>query len=77
MFGTVDSWIIYNLTGEHCTDVTNASRTLLMSIETMDWCPKLCDFFEIPMSILPKIHTSAEIYATISEGLNNFYYKVF
>lgn len=68
MFGTVDSWIIYNLTGEHCTDVTNASRTLLMSIETMDWCPKLCDFFEIPMSILPKIHTSAEIYATISEG---------
>ncbi|VDK27211.1 unnamed protein product [Gongylonema pulchrum] len=68
MFGTVDTWILYNLTGKHATDVTNASRTLLMSLKTLDWCPKLCNFFEIPMSILPKIHPSAEIYATISIG---------
>ncbi|VBB31312.1 unnamed protein product [Acanthocheilonema viteae] len=68
MFGTVDSWLIYKLTGEHITDVTNASRTLLMSIQTLNWTEELCNFFEIPMSILPKIHSSAEIYATIRSG---------
>uniref|UniRef100_A0A0R3RT10 glycerol kinase n=1 Tax=Elaeophora elaphi TaxID=1147741 RepID=A0A0R3RT10_9BILA len=68
MFGTVDSWLIYKLTGKHITDVTNASRTLLMSLQTLNWSKELCDFFEIPMSILPKIHSSAEVYATISLG---------
>ncbi|KAK6103232.1 glycerol kinase [Brugia pahangi] len=68
MFGTVDSWLIYKLTGKHITDVTNASRTLLISMETLNWSEELCNFFEIPMSILPKIHSSAEIYATICLG---------
>ncbi|MCP9261277.1 Glycerol kinase [Dirofilaria immitis] len=68
MFGTVDTWLIYKLTGRHITDVTNASRTLLMSIKTLKWNKELCDFFGIPMSILPEIHSSAEIYATINSG---------
>ncbi|VDN03779.1 unnamed protein product [Thelazia callipaeda] len=68
MFGTIDSWIIYKLTGRHITDVTNASRTLLMSIKALNWDKSLCDFFQISMDILPKIHSSAEIYATISTG---------
>lgn len=72
MFGTVNSWLIYKLTGKHITDVTNASRTLLMSIRTLKWSQELCDFFEIPMSILPEIRSSAEIYATINFGLDNF-----
>ncbi|VDM94605.1 unnamed protein product [Onchocerca ochengi] len=72
MFGTVDSWLIYKFTGRHITDVTNASRTLLMSIKTLNWDEQLCNFFEIPMNILPEIHSSAEIYALMNIGLNNF-----
>uniref|UniRef100_A0A668A7C6 Probable glycerol kinase n=1 Tax=Myripristis murdjan TaxID=586833 RepID=A0A668A7C6_9TELE len=67
MFGTVDSWIIWCLTGGrnggvHCTDVSNASRTMLFNIHTMDWDPELCRYFDIPMEILPKVRTSSEIY---------------
>uniref|UniRef100_A0A915PKF9 Probable glycerol kinase n=1 Tax=Setaria digitata TaxID=48799 RepID=A0A915PKF9_9BILA len=69
MFGTVDSWLIYKLTGRHITDVTNASRTMLMSIKTLNWDKDICDFFGIPINILPKIHPSAEIYDTISKGI--------
>lgn len=73
MFGTVDSWLIYNFTGGarggvHMTDVTNASRTMLMDIETLQWDHYLCKFFGIPMSILPKIHSSSEIYGKMCEG---------
>ncbi|VDM94243.1 unnamed protein product [Onchocerca ochengi] len=68
MFGTVDSWLIYKFTGRHITDVTNASRTLLMSIKTLNWDEQLCNFFEIPMNILPEIHSSAEIYALMNIG---------
>ncbi|XP_063809538.1 glycerol kinase isoform X4 [Pseudophryne corroboree] len=67
MFGTVDSWIIWNLTGGkhggvHCTDVTNASRTMLFNINTLEWDTELCQFFDIPMSLLPKVRSSSEIY---------------
>uniref|UniRef100_A0A6Q2YAA9 glycerol kinase n=1 Tax=Esox lucius TaxID=8010 RepID=A0A6Q2YAA9_ESOLU len=67
MFGTVDSWLIWCLTGGksggvHCTDVTNASRTMLFNIHTLDWDPELCKYFDIPMEILPKVRSSSEIY---------------
>ncbi|XP_060888307.1 glycerol kinase isoform X1 [Labrus mixtus] len=67
MFGTVDSWLIWCLTGGksggvHCTDVTNASRTMLFNIHTLDWDPELCKYFGIPMEILPRVRSSSEIY---------------
>uniref|UniRef100_A0A8C3Q1V7 Probable glycerol kinase n=1 Tax=Chrysolophus pictus TaxID=9089 RepID=A0A8C3Q1V7_CHRPC len=67
MFGTIDSWLIWCLTGGknggvHCTDVTNASRTMLFNIHSLDWDPELCQFFDIPMEILPKVRSSSEIY---------------
>ena len=67
-FGTIDSWILWNLSGGvrggvHFTDVTNASRTLLMNLETLDWDQELLDIFEIPRSVLPQIKSSSEQYA--------------
>ena len=67
LFGTMESWLIWNLTGgpdggEHVTDVTNASRTLLMDIHTLRWDPELLDFFGIPAAMLPQIRSCAEIY---------------
>lgn len=69
-FGTMDSWVLWNLTGgtnggKHITDVTNASRTLLMDIETLQWREDICADFEIPMSMLPEIKTSSEIYGEV------------
>lgn len=57
-FGTVDSWLLYNLTGEHLTDPTNASRTLLFNIETGEWDKELLGVFDIPEKILPEIKPS-------------------
>jgi len=68
LFGTVDSWLLWKLTGVHATDVTNASRTLLMDIETLDWDVDLCRFFDIPLSILPRIRPSADHYGVIQVG---------
>jgi glycerol kinase len=68
LFGTVDSWLLWKLTGEHSTDVTNASRTLLMDIETLEWDQYLLDFFDIPKKILPKIKSSSEFFGNISDG---------
>ncbi|CAK1588583.1 unnamed protein product [Parnassius mnemosyne] len=70
-FGTVDTWIIWNLTGgpnggKHVTDVTNASRTMLMNIETLKWDPLLLKFFEVPKLVLPEIKSSSEIYGYIA-----------
>ncbi len=62
LFGTIDSWLIWNLCGRHVTDVTNASRTLLMNIETLDWDPELLDLMGIPVAILPEIRASSEAY---------------
>lgn len=69
LFGTVDSWILWNLTGGlHMTDVTNASRTFLMDLETLDWDRTLCDLFHIPQKILPKILASADQFGCVSTG---------
>ena len=68
-FGTVDSWLLWNLSGGvqggvHYTDVTNASRTLLMNLETLQWDDELLGYFGIPRNLLPEIKSSSEIYAT-------------
>ncbi|XP_058451886.1 glycerol kinase-like [Malaya genurostris] len=73
LFGTLDSWIIWNLTGGtnggiHVTDVTNASRTMLMSLDGLEWDTRLCHFFKIPQNILPNIRSCSEIYGYIGEG---------
>ena len=62
LFGTMDSWLIWRLTGRHLTDVTNASRTLLMSLHTLDWDDGLLDAVGVPRAMLPEIRPSAEIY---------------
>jgi len=62
LFGTMDSWLIWNLTGEHVTDVTNASRTMLMNLETLDWDDRLVAAMGVPRRMLPKIRPSSEIY---------------
>ncbi|GIE81647.1 glycerol kinase [Actinoplanes philippinensis] len=65
LFGTIDSWLIWNLTGGlHITDVTNASRTMLMGLESLDWDPALLELFGIPRAMLPEIRSSAEVYGT-------------
>lgn len=70
MFGTVDSWLVYNLTNRttHITDASNASRTMFMDLRKQAWDPKLCEFFGIKMEILPEIKSSAEVYGKVSEG---------
>ena len=65
IFGNVDTWLLWNLTGGvdggvHLTDVTNASRTMLMDLETLDWDEELLSFFGIPRSMLPRIRPSAD-----------------
>ena len=67
-FGTIDSWLLWNLSGGvqggvHFTDVTNASRTLLMNLETLDWDQELLEILEVPRSVLPTIKSSSEVYA--------------
>ncbi|WP_185858678.1 glycerol kinase GlpK [Blattabacterium cuenoti] len=63
-FGTIDSWLIWNLTGKdiHVTDVTNASRTMLFNIHTLSWDKELIDLFGIPITMLPEIKSSSEIF---------------
>jgi glycerol kinase len=67
--GTIDSWLLWNLSGGvrggvHLTDVTNASRTLLMNLETLDWDQELLDIFGVSRSLLPEIKSSSEVYAS-------------
>lgn len=72
-FGTVDSWLVYNLTNgeKHITDVTNASRTLLFNIHTLDWDDELLALFDIPKSMLPQVCSSSEVYGETSQELIN------
>ncbi|MGW7354189.1 glycerol kinase GlpK [Streptomyces sp. NPDC054784] len=68
-FGTMDSWLIWNLTGGtdggvHVTDVTNAGRTMLMDLETLQWDPSILAAMDVPESVLPEIRPSAEVYGT-------------
>ncbi|MEJ7891749.1 MAG: glycerol kinase GlpK [Solirubrobacteraceae bacterium] len=62
LFGTMDTWVLWNLTGVHATDVTNASRTLLMDLETLAWREDHCALLGIPMAMLPEIRSSSEPY---------------
>ena len=74
IFGTIDSWLLWNLTGGpqggvHATDVTNASRTMLMDIESLEWDPELLELFRIPFRMLPEIRPSASFFGeTVPEG---------
>jgi len=64
LFGNLDTWIIWNLTGEHITDVTNASRTMLMDLKTLNWDEEILSLLGIPGALLPKICSSSETYGT-------------
>ena len=70
-FGTVDSWLIYRLTGrrQHVTDPTNASRTLLYSLDDGDWDPWLCDLFGVPPEMLPEVRNSSGDFGVTDAGL--------
>ncbi|HET6824745.1 MAG TPA: glycerol kinase GlpK, partial [Amnibacterium sp.] len=73
MFGTTDSWVIWNLTGGvdggiHITDVTNASRTLFMDLETCSWDEEILGILGIPASMLPEIKSSSEVYGTVESS---------
>ena len=63
LFGTIDSWLLWNLTGRHITDVTNAGRTLLMNIHTLQWDETLLGRMQVPPQALPSITSSSEVYA--------------
>ena len=70
LMGTIDTWLIWNLTGGinggvHITDPTNASRTLLMDLRTLQWDPAICAEIGIPMSMLPEIRSSSEVYGAV------------
>jgi glycerol kinase len=69
LFGNIDTWLIWNMTGEHVTDVTNASRTLLMNLTTLDWDEQILHLLGIPRSMLPRICSSSEIYGYAREIL--------
>jgi glycerol kinase len=74
LVGTMESWLIWNLTGGpnggvHVTDVTNASRTMLMDLRTLRWSSEALDFFGIPARALPTIRSSAEVYGVATDGL--------
>ena len=70
LFGNIDTWIIWNLTGEHLTDVTNASRTLLMDLETLDWDADILRRLRIPPQVLPRICSSSEAYGSARGDLD-------
>ena len=70
-FGTMDTWVLWNLTGGpnggvHATDVTNASRTMLMDLETLDWHQPSLELMGVPRSMLPEIRSSSEVYGPAS-----------
>ena len=71
LFGTVDSWLIWKLTGGkvHITDYTNASRTMLFDIKKLCWDTELLDYFQIPSSILPKVAPSSQIYGYVDSSV--------
>lgn len=73
LFGTVDTFLVWNLTGGagrglHITDVTNASRTQLMNLQTLQWDPELLERFDIPASVLPEIRASSEMFGEAQAG---------
>ncbi len=77
LFGTIDTWLIWNLTGGavhpesavHVTDYSNATRTMLFNINTLSWDEELCELMDIPMSILPKVVPSSQVYGLVAPGI--------
>ena len=74
VFGNIDSWCIWNLTGGvngglHLTDVTNASRTMLMNLKTLDWDPEILAIMGVPRAMLPEIRPSSQMYGECKEGV--------
>lgn len=71
LFGTIDTWLVHKLTAGRAfvTDATNASRTMMMNLETCEWDPELLNIFQIPLECLPKICSSSEVYGE-THGLN-------
>jgi glycerol kinase len=79
LFGTVDSWLIWNLTkgNVHVTDFSNASRTMLFNIKTLRWDPEILDCLNIPEIMLPKVITSSQVYGETANGIfNNSHIKL-
>lgn len=74
LFGTVDTWLIWKLTGGrvHVTDVTNASRTMLFDIHKLQWDSEILNYFHIPASMLPEVKSSSEVYGTSDKALTGF-----
>jgi glycerol kinase len=73
LFGTTDTWVLWNLTGGpdggvHATDVTNASRTLFMDLETCQWDDEILAAFDVPRSMLPEIRSSSEVYGIVEDS---------
>jgi glycerol kinase len=71
-FGTIDSWLVWNMTGgpdggRHVTDPTNASRTLLMDLDTLRWDPSVAEALGVPLAMLPEIRSSSEVYGSVRE----------
>jgi glycerol kinase len=72
-FGNIDTWLIWNLTGgtnggQHITDVTNASRTMLMDLKTLSWDEDIASTIGVPMSMLPEIRASSDVYGEVASG---------
>ena len=70
-FGTVDSWLLYKLSGKHITDITNASRTLMFNLHTSDWSMPIIEKFNIPLSSLPKVQPSLSLFVENNELIDN------
>jgi glycerol kinase len=71
LFGTMDTWLIWKLTGRHVTDVTNASRTMLMNLRTLQWDDALLQAIGIPRAMLPEICSSSEVYGNADGDLQD------
>ncbi|MEP6665772.1 MAG: glycerol kinase GlpK [Nocardioidaceae bacterium] len=75
LFGTMDTWVLWNLTGGadndgvHVTDVTNASRTMLMDLTSLSWAEEICADMQVPTSMLPEIRSSSEVYGECRHGI--------
>jgi len=74
LLGTTDTWLAWRLTDcqAHATDVTNASATMLMDLDTLQWDQRLCQFFGVPIECLPEIKSSSEIVARLNPNLTPF-----
>ena len=74
LIGTIDTWIVWCLTGghTHVTDVTNASRTMLLDIRKLEWDNELLKIFGVPRAVLPKVMSSAEVYGCLTEEYGSF-----